>query len=253
METMRFPRLVLLFLALSWTFLMLYPDPAVLVSSIRNIASPQIDAAAVAGIARRLPDDPKKIEAYVLDRQVPYAYDWQTASAPWYFPTTGDVLRAGRGDCESRALMLASILKAKRIPYTLRVSFDHIWVQYPGKQPNSLENASLEIAGTRNGHFFLQWPSQFHVGEEIDAQIANYVTPAPPVRVFLLLAGLSLIAFWNILARRLGAGAARRRPLTARDLAGAAPGGEGRRRRRPGMRAGKPARWRRLAARPRQV
>ena len=43
----------------------------------------------------RLPDDPKAIEAYVLDKQVPYAYDWQSAGVPWYFPTTAEAVRAG--------------------------------------------------------------------------------------------------------------------------------------------------------------
>ena len=81
------------------------------------------------------------------DRQVPYAYDWQSAGVPWYFPTTAEALRAGRGDCESRAVVLASILTAKGIPNELRLSFDHIWVDYPGKQANALENAGVQFAG----------------------------------------------------------------------------------------------------------
>ena len=83
----------------------------------------------------------------MLDRQVPYAYDWQSAGVPWYFPTTAEALRAGRGDCESRAVVLASILTAKGIPNELRLSFDHIWVDYPGKQANALENAGVQFAG----------------------------------------------------------------------------------------------------------
>jgi hypothetical protein len=223
---MRFPRLVLVFLALSWAFVMLYPDPTVLVRSIRNIAHPNVDPAAVAAIARRLPNDPRLIEAYVLDRQVPYAYDWQTAGVPWYFPTTREVLQQGRGDCESRAMMLASILAAKHIPYSLKLSFDHIWVDYPGKTSNALENPGVVFAGTSHGHFFIHWPKDFHLGAEIDAQVLNYWTPAPPYRVVLLFAGLELIMLWNVAAAwlaRSGAGPARaldapsrRRRLAAR-------------------------------------
>ena len=146
-EVMRFPRRVLVFLALSWVLVILYPDPGVLVRSVRNTLRPRVEPQAAAALARSLPDDPRAIEAYVLERQVPYAYDWQSAGVPWYFPTASEALRAGRGDCESRALVLASILTAKGIPNELRMSFDHIWVDYPGKQANAMENAGVEFAG----------------------------------------------------------------------------------------------------------
>ena len=160
----------------------------------------------MAGLARRLPDDPRAIEAYVLDRQVPYSYDWQSAGVPWYFPTTTEALRSGSGDCESRAVVLASILTAKGIPNELRLSLDHIWVDYPGKQANALENAGVQFAGTQDGRFFIHWPEDFRLGQEIQDQLSIYWAPAPAWRVLLLVAGLSLIALWNALARRLGAG-----------------------------------------------
>ena len=142
------PRRAVIFLASPGRIVaLLYPDPGMLLRSIRNTARPQIQPEAVAGLARRLPDDPRAIEAYVLDRQVPYSYDWQSAGVPWYFPTTAEALRAGRGDCESRAVVLASILTAKGIPNELRLSFDHIWVDYPGKQANALENAGVAVRG----------------------------------------------------------------------------------------------------------
>jgi hypothetical protein len=200
------PRRALIFLAFAWILVMLYPDPGMLLRSIRNTARPQIQPEAVAGLARRLPNDPRAIEAYVLDRQVPYSYDWQSAGVPWYFPTTAEALRAGRGDCESRAVVLASILTAKGIPNELRLSFDHIWVDYPGKQSNALENAGVQFAGSQDGHFFIHWPKDFRLGQEIQDQLAIYWTPAPAWRVLLLVAGLSLIMLWNAFARLLGAG-----------------------------------------------
>ena len=200
------PRRAVIFLALAWILVMLYPDPGMLLRSIRNTARPQIQPEAVAGLARRLPNDPRAIEAYVLDRQVPYSYDWQSAGVPWYFPTTAEALRAGRGDCESRAVVLASILTAKGIPNELRLSFDHIWVDYPGKQSNALENAGVQFAGSQNGRFFIHWPKDFRLGQEIQDQLAIYWTPAPAWRVLLLVAGLSLIMLWNAFARLLGAG-----------------------------------------------
>ncbi len=206
MKSVMLPRRALIFLFVAWTLVMLYPDPGMLVRSVRNTLQPQIQPQAVAAIAARLPNDPKAIEAYVLDRQVPYAYDWQTAGVPWYFPTTAEAVKAGAGDCESRAVVLAAILTAKGIPNHLYMSLDHIWVAYPGKQTNALENPAVQIAGRKNGEWYFHLPRFFNLGQEWDTQVGQYVTPAPLVRVILLLAGLSLIALWNTLARRLGAG-----------------------------------------------
>jgi hypothetical protein len=108
METTMLPRRALIFLAFAWVLVMLYPDPGMVLRSIRNTARPQVQPAAVAALAARLPDDPRAIEAYVLDRQVPYAYDWRSAGVPWYFPTTAEAVRSGAGDCESRAVVLAA-------------------------------------------------------------------------------------------------------------------------------------------------
>ena len=240
-------RRALIFLGFVWVLVILYPDPGLLVRSVRNIASPRIDPAAVSALAARLPDDPARIEAYVLDRQVPYSYDWQSAGVPWYFPTTREALRQGRGDCESRALVLASILTAKGIPNELRVSLDHIWVDYPGKQANALENTGVEIAGQSNGHFFLHWPANLRLGQEWADQVAIFWTPAPRARVALLFGGLMLIALWNVFARR--AAGSWGTPRSARALAEAtAPAGRRQPRRRAGRRS--PAG---LVARPHRV
>jgi hypothetical protein len=206
MEAVMLSRRALIFLFVAWILVALYPDPGMLVRSVRNTAQPQIQPGAVATIAAGLPDDPQAIEAFVLDREVPYAYDWQTAGVPWYFPSTSEAVRAGVGDCESRAVVLASILTAKGIPNHLYMSLDHIWVDYPGKQANAIENPAVRIAGRQNGEWFFHLPRLFDLSQEWDAQVGQYVTPAPLWRVALLLAGLSLIVLWNALARRLGAG-----------------------------------------------
>ena len=142
----------------------------------------------------------------MLGRQVRYAYDWQSAGVPWYFPTTAEAVSAGRGDCESRAVVLASILTAKGIPNDLRVSLGHIWVDYPGKEASVLENEAVQVAGVEDGRFFLRWPEELRLGEEISEQLAIHWTPAPAWRLLLLFAGLSLIVLWNALARVLAAG-----------------------------------------------
>jgi hypothetical protein len=206
MEQLMLSRRALIFLFLAWVLVALYPDPGMLVASVRHTLQPQIESEAVVAIAAGLPDDPKVIEAHILDREVPYAYDWQTAGVPWYFPSTAEAVRAGVGDCESRAVVLASVLTAKGIPNHLYMSLDHIWVDYPGKQANAIENPEVQIAGRQDGEWFFHLPRSFDLSEEWNSQVGQYVTPAPLWRVVLLLAGLSLIVLWNVLARRLGAG-----------------------------------------------
>jgi hypothetical protein len=197
-------RLLALF---GWLLLVLYPNPLQLGDSIDHLRHGREDAAAVAALAARLPDDPRKIERIVLDRIVPYGYDWQVSGVPWYFPTAAEAVAARRGDCESRALVLASILKAKHIPHRLLMSFDHIWVDYAGKTPNAMENAAVAIAGQgKGGGFSLHWPKDFHPWQELQAQLEIYWGPMPWLLKILLFGGALLI---------LGANALRRLVMTA--------------------------------------
>jgi len=192
-------------LALLWTFFVLYPNPWTLVRSIDHVRHPRVDAAAAREVAATMPDDPRLIEAEVQQRVVPYSYDWQSSGVPWYFATTREALRSGRGDCESRAVVLASILDAKGIPYELRMSFDHIWVEYPGKQPNAIENDDVVLADRRGW----RWPREFHPVDFVRTQVSGYWTPMPVVRKGLLVGGLAVIALLRpvlrIGRRRMGA------------------------------------------------
>lgn len=193
---MRIPRPAIVCLTLVWVLVALYPDPGILLRSVHNIATAGPDPAAAAPLAERLPDDPRLIEAYVLS--TPYSYDWQTFGVPWYFPTAAEALRDGRGDCESRAVRLASLLTAKGIPNELRVALNHIWVDYPGKEANALENGELEIAGRRDGAFFLHWPEQLDLRNEIADQIDITWAPMPLWRLLVLLGGLLVVPLLNV-------------------------------------------------------
>jgi hypothetical protein len=216
---MRFPRRVIVFLALSWALVALYPDPTVLVASVRNFIVPQVQPDATRALAATLPDDAREIERRVLDDVVPYGPDWQTAGVPWSFPTAAQALRAGRGDCESRAVVLASVLSAKGIPNELRVSFDHIWVDYPGKVPTPTENDARVLVGRGSGGWFgLRWPDDVDLRRELRSQAAIYWDPMPAGRKALLFVGLTWIALWNVLATTLtrpGGARARRHALGA--------------------------------------
>lgn len=201
---MRFSRGTLVFLALAWALVVLYPDPTVLVGSVRNLLAPRVDGGAASALAALLPDDPREIERVVLDEVVPYASDWEAAGVPWSFPTAAEALAAEAGDCESRAIVLASVLAAKKIPFALRMSFDHIWVDYPGKVPTASENDARALAGrSGDGWSGLRWPDDLDLGSELRAQRAIYWDPMPDGRKALLFTGLVWVALWNVLSTTL--------------------------------------------------
>ncbi len=121
---------------------------------------------------------------------VPYAVPWQTYGVPWYFPTPTEVLQRGAGDCQARAVVLASILRAKGIPATLVGSFDHLWVDYPGKQENALENTAIAIAAQQpDGGYRFRWPSFVEWRTSWQIERAYFWDAMPSARLWLLLVG----------------------------------------------------------------
>ena len=193
-------------LTLLWLFFICYPDPRLLWRSIQNTVRPPVDPASVGEWAAALPDNPAAIEALVLER-VHYAIPWQTFGVPWVLAGPAETLARGFGDCQARAVVLASVLAAKGIPYQLRASIDHMWVEYPGKQPNGLENAAKTLWTQRptTGGLAFRLP-QIDLAESFRIEKEYFWDAAPPARKQLLCAGLA--AIWVLpalapLARRL--------------------------------------------------
>jgi len=181
-------------LLLLWTFFVLYPNPTYLLVSIPRAWSPVIDPAAVRDVAATLPDDPRAIEAAVNTTLVPYAVPWQSYGVPWYFPTPAEVLARGQGDCQARAVVLASLLEAKGFPATLVGSFDHLWVDYPGKHANTLENnAVVVVAQQPNGSYRFQLPEFFDWKASWQIEREYFWDHMPYTRFWLLLLGWAAI------------------------------------------------------------
>jgi len=209
-------------LAMGWLFLVCYPDPRVLWRSIEHTMQPPVDPDAVRSWAATLPDNPAQIEQAVLDR-LKYAVPWQFAGVPWSFVSPAEALAAGYGDCQARAVTFASVLAAKGIPFQLRASLDHMWVEHPGKRPNALENATKvlwarqerpEAAGVRGILQFrvpqIDWRESYRIERDY------FWDTAPASRKLLLLVGWLLIA---LLPNRNSRGAPRLRlpvPVRAR-------------------------------------
>jgi len=181
---MLFPLLMVL-----WVFLALYPNPVKLIVSVQRLIDPGVDAAAVESLAAALPSEPAAIEDSVLEN-IPYRYDWEAYGTPWYFPTANEVLQKEAGDCKGRALVLASILEAKGIPYSLNTSPMHVWVDYEGKEETSLENqnAGFYRLDPETGERSFGLPS-IDVLEVMDTFWQGFWPPMPVERKAILIAG----------------------------------------------------------------
>ena len=190
-----------------WTLLVLYPNPLLLARSITQSWTPVIDPAAVRALAATLPDDPAAIEQAVLTRIVPYAVPWDVYGVPWYYPTPAEVLAAGRSDCEGRAVVLASLLAAKGIPFSFSASFDHIWIDYPGKHPNASENPAVALAQKApTATYWLHWPQEWDLRHSWDVESAYFLAPMPGWRWAILIAGwVAIVLVRRALQRRKAA------------------------------------------------
>jgi transglutaminase-like putative cysteine protease len=186
-----------------WILFVLYPNPLNLVLSIHRFINPGVNPNAVEFMLDDFPSDPVAIEKAVLAR-ISYRLDWELYRMPWYFPTVEEVLERGEGDCKARAIVLASALEAKGIPYQLTSSPIHVWVDYEGKQENSLENAQVEFFqyDPETGERQFQIP-EIGLGEVMASWRQQLWTPMPTDRRVLLISGpLALIAARVILRKK---------------------------------------------------
>ena len=186
-------------LLILWILFVLYPNPFNLVISIQRVFSVDVDPGAVGTILGDFPSDPTAIEKAVLER-IPYRYDWEVYSMPWYFPTVEQVLGKGEGDCKARALVLASIFEAKNIPYRIDLSPIHMWVDYEGKGETSIENAGVKFyqQDPETGEKSFQLP-KIELREAMDYFWQGFWSPMPEVRRALLLVGLAALVTFRVI------------------------------------------------------
>jgi hypothetical protein len=86
----------------------------------------EIDAQLATNTLRR--DEFKAVERYVYQR-VPYKYDWINWGNLDYWPTTAEVLERRREDCDGRAVLAASLLRARGFKTAhIVANLNHVWV-----------------------------------------------------------------------------------------------------------------------------
>ena len=185
-----------------WILFVLYPNPLNLIISIQRVFNFDTDPGAVEFMLNDFPSDPVAIEKAVL-AGIPYRYDWELYNMPWYCPTIEEVLERGEGDCKARALVLASVLEAKSIPYQVHSSPIHVWVDYEGKQETSIENAQVEFYqyDPETGERRFQIPD-ISPGKLMDSWQQQFWTPMPDGRKALLILGLSALIAARVILRK---------------------------------------------------
>jgi hypothetical protein len=176
-----------------WILFMLFPNLGVLPLNVyRFFEMPTRPTDDVQLVADSLPANSTAIEQYV-DDHIHYAYDFQTYGVVWYIPTPSDVLKAQQGDCKSKAVLLASLLEAKQIPHTVKVSPVHFWVDYNGKLSTNFteQYETTQVAFAENGQFKL--PVETNALHYLNTYKDILWTSMPLLRKIALIAGLVLI------------------------------------------------------------
>ena len=195
-------------LTVLWIGAVVYPDPRPFINSLTRLGTPPVDGAAVTEIAATLPDDYPTIEDFSLD-YVKYQPAWTVYRLPWYFPTVDEVLRDHAGDCQARAMLAASIFSAKGMSYTLRYSFDHVWVDYPGKNAPSMEDPATSFVADSGGGWLAKLPEKIPLWTIIKVRLGYHWSPMPLIQKILIVMGCLVIIGWGERAawRRLGTSA----------------------------------------------
>lgn len=120
----------------------LYPNPVLLVRQIGHYVNMealiQPDLPAMPEINREIDQllatntsaltELKTVERFVY-RRVPYQYDWHGWWNLDYWPTAAEVWERKREDCDGRAVLAVSILRARGYPEArLVANLQHVWV-----------------------------------------------------------------------------------------------------------------------------
>lgn len=198
----RLRRRLLVFLggAILWIFLACYPNPAVFVRNLARYDELPINPGLEEQMGWELPREPVTIELFVDSLLVPTA-DWKLYRVPWYVPRAAEAVAALHGDCEAKAIVLASLLEGKGLPYELRASLTHIWVDYPGRPARPGEQREVAYLEGEPGSLRVHWPSRLEIGNIVRAQWQQLWGEMPLARKAVLLVGLVWAALASVLLK----------------------------------------------------
>ena len=161
------------------SFLVLYPRPALFVRHVQHIRQmnrlPDPADPAVGPVAARFDaflsglqteeKDPRvllaAVEAFVR-REIPYSWDWQTWGVVDYLPTVSEVITKGTEDCDGRAVLAATLLRAKGIDARLVGDPRHMWVSTP--QGDTMEPLGAPVFRADDRGMSIRWRKLLDAG-----------------------------------------------------------------------------------------
>ena len=184
-----------------WTFIVCFPNPYIFARNVMRYIRLPIDPSIIEIIEAEVPDEPREIEKFAL-ALVKYQYDWENYGAPDYVATARQAVDRRRGDCEDRAVVLASLLEAKNIPYDLKASVVHYWVDYPGKKARMHENEDVAFFGKEDGKFRFKMPDMSQLLYYLKSGKKGLWDVMPTSRKMLMLSGWMLVLFIGYLLSR---------------------------------------------------
>jgi len=184
--------LIVALILLLWTFIVCFPNPLIFIRNITRYLRIPVDSSVIESIETEVPDEPEEIEKFVL-ALVEYQYDWENYGVPDYVATARETVIKRSGDCEDRAIVLASLLEAKNIPYDLRASLVHYWVDYPGKKANRGENEEVAFFGEKDGKYRFKMPDMSQWRRYFDVAKRGLWDVMPVSRKTAMISGWALI------------------------------------------------------------
>ncbi len=182
-----------------WTLLALYPNPAVLTRSLARYRRLPVDPELEQKIGWELPEDPATIELFVDSLHL-HTPDWPLFRVPWYVPTPLEAALMTHGDCEAKTVLFASILEGKGLPYDIRASFTHIWVDYPGRSARVGESPEVAYMVGEPERLSLRWPDRIDWRRSLAMEREALWEAMPLARKFIWLLGLSWVALAAVFA-----------------------------------------------------
>jgi len=183
----------------AWTLLSCYPNPGLLVRNLARYRHLPVDPKIEEKMGWELPSAPGIMELFVDSLLVPTP-DWRLYRVPWYMPTAMEAAQSLHGDCEAKAVLLASLLAGKGIPYEIRASLNHIWVDYLGRRPRPGEKQELAYLEGKAGRLRMHWPRRVLWREVLAAQREQLWRAMPLARKALWLVGMVWVGLAAVLA-----------------------------------------------------
>jgi hypothetical protein len=190
--------------AIAILFLVAYPKPSLFLRTVSRAIQPPIDPDTVAEISAGLPDDPAQIEGWVIEHIERDANDYANWGVIFYIASPAEVLSIGRGPCYGRAIVLASILEEKGIPYRLFMMPGHVWVDFAERKPPiwpEFEKPEYAVWRWENGRWHWNgfgWLSILPRMMLIQAQLYWRITPLiGKMVVLMIIIGGIWLRWWN--------------------------------------------------------